>query len=340
MNASGKIPVFLLTGFLGSGKTTLLAQLLRQPQMSRTAVVINEFGEVGLDHDLVSASSESLIELETGCLCCAVRGDLALTLGDLLARRSAGSVTSFDRIVIETSGLADPAPILQLLMTDAALAARLRMAGVVTTTDCCIGLDTLEREPQAQRQVAVAGTLVLTKSDICPPALELLQRLSDLNRSARLISVVGGIADVDDILRDEGEGPGSSEAAISRWLGMGAGDGRAADATGHDSAIAFHAVVLDRPVHAVTATLLLETLAEHHGRDLLRFKAILDLVESPERPAVLHGVQHVFHPVTFLDAWPSADRRSRIAVIGRGLSRAWIAALVTALEAEVRDAVL
>ncbi|MEZ5853089.1 MAG: GTP-binding protein [Hyphomicrobiaceae bacterium] len=332
--------MFLLTGFLGSGKTTLLAHLLRQPQMSRTAVIINEFGAVGLDHELVTASSESLIELETGCLCCAVRGDLALTLGDLLARRATASVTAFERIVIETSGLADPAPILQLLMSDAMLAGRLRMAGVVTTVDCCIGLETLAREPQAERQVAVADTLVLTKSDMCLVTEALARKLADLNASARVMTTILGAADANDVLREEADVPGASDVAHSRWLGMGIGEGPASDALPHDGAIAFHGIVLDRPLHAITATLLLETLAEHHGRDLLRFKAILDLVESPDRPAVLHGVQHVFHPVTFLEAWPSADRRSRIAVIGRGLSRGWIMALVAALESEVANAVL
>ena len=160
------IPVVVLTGFLGSGKTTLLGRLLRHPQFARTAVIINEFGEVGLDHDLVETSEESFVTLQTGCLCCAVRGDLVLTLEDILRRRDAGAVTPFERVVIETSGLADPAPILHALMTDSGLAQRLALAGVVATVDAVNGLATLARQPESVKQVAVADRLLLTKTDL------------------------------------------------------------------------------------------------------------------------------------------------------------------------------
>ena len=160
------IPVSVLTGFLGSGKTTLLARLLRTPQFARTAVIVNEFGEVGLDHDLIETSEESFVELQTGCLCCTIRGDLVLTLEDLLARRDTGAVAPFDRIVIETSGLADPAPILHALMGDGGLARRLTLAGVVTTVDALNGLGTLARQPESVKQVAVADRLLVTKTDL------------------------------------------------------------------------------------------------------------------------------------------------------------------------------
>src|SRR4051812_12812397 len=160
------IPVSVLTGFLGSGKTTLLRHLLRQPEFARTAVIINEFGEIGLDHELVESSEDSFITLQTGCLCCKVRSDLVATLDDMLRRRDEGTVTPFERIMIETSGLADPAPILQTLMTDASVSGRLMLGSVVTTVDAVNGADTLDREAISAKQVAVADRLIVTKSDL------------------------------------------------------------------------------------------------------------------------------------------------------------------------------
>ena len=186
------IPVSVLTGFLGSGKTTLLARLLRSPQLARTAVIVNEFGEVGLDHDLIETSEESFVELQTGCLCCTIRGDLVLTLEDLLARRDAGSVSPFERIVIETSGLADPAPILHALMGDAEISRRLTLAGVVTTVDAVNGLATLARQPESIKQVAVADRLILTKTDLADRADVdgLITRLAAINASAVVLQGV------------------------------------------------------------------------------------------------------------------------------------------------------
>ena len=196
------IETLVLTGFLGSGKTTLLGRLLRHPAFSKTAVIINEFGEIGLDHELIEASADSLIELQTGCLCCKIRNDLAATLHDLLRRRDQGSVTAFTRIVIETSGLADPAPILQTLMTDAGLACRLALGGVVTTVDAVTGAATLIREDISVKQVALADRLVLTKTDLVgPPAdraaapPDLIGRLRSLNATAPLLQACHGEVD-------------------------------------------------------------------------------------------------------------------------------------------------
>jgi G3E family GTPase len=350
------IPVTVLTGFLGSGKTTLLAALLRSPALARTAVIINEFGEVGLDHDLVAASDESFVTLQTGCLCCSIRGDLVLTLQDLLARRVDGTVMPFERIVIETSGLADPAPILQALMTDATLAEQLVLAGVVTTVDALTGMATLDRQPEAVKQAAVADRLILTKTDLGDEQVaSLLQRLRALNPAAPVIMAVQGAVDPADVLRDRDLydlGDKSDEAQA--WLTV-AGEGHSAhgenehshDYSGHDSSghdpnrhdasISCFAIVREKPFPAVALTLLLEILAEHCGADLLRMKGILQIAESPEKPAVVHGVQHVFHPPVWLEAWPSADRRSRLVFIGRNLSRRWIEAVIAAIEAEVAD---
>ncbi len=328
------IPVAVLTGFLGSGKTTLLGHLLRHPDFARTAVIINEFGEVGLDHDLVEASEESFIELQTGCLCCAVRGDLALTLEDLLRRRDAGTVTPFERVAIETSGLADPAPILHTLMSDAGLARRLALAGVVATVDTINGLATLERYPQSVKQVALADRLILTKGDLAQgQGADLTARLAALNPTAKRLQASFGAVDPAHLF--DMAHPASLRARdLPAWLGL---DGHDAPAADHHPQISCFAILRDAPVKAVALTLFLEALAEHCGADLLRLKGILNIAENPDRPAVIHGVQHVFHPPVWLDRWPSRDRRSRLVCIGRDIQQVWLEALIHAIEAEVAE---
>jgi G3E family GTPase len=328
------IPVAVLTGFLGSGKTTLLGRLLRHPDFARTAVIINEFGEVGLDHELVEASEESFVELRTGCLCCAVRGDLALTLEDLLRRRDAGTVTRFERVAIETSGLADPAPILHTLMSDAGLARRLALAGVVATVDTVTGLATLERYPQSVKQVALADRLILTKTDLAnAQCAELAARLTALNPTAKRLQASFGEVDPARLF-DMGYPASLRARDLPAWLGL---DGHSAPAAGHHEQISCFAILRNEPFKAITLTLVLEALAEHCGSDLLRLKGIVNIAENPDRPAVIHGVQHVFHPPVWLDGWPSRDRRSRLVCIGRDIRQAWIEALINAIEAEVAE---
>ena len=212
------IPVSVLTGFLGSGKTTILGHLLRRPEFARTAVIINEFGEIGLDHDLVEASEDSLIELTTGCLCCKVRTDLADTLHDLLRRRDDGSCTPFDRIVIETSGLADPAPILQTLMTDAALAERLVLGSVATTVDAVNGAATLAHEDVSQKQVAVADRIVLTKLDMAAANSTLLARLKSLNSSAPVLTADHGRITARELFARDLYDPSTKSIGVHDWL--------------------------------------------------------------------------------------------------------------------------
>jgi G3E family GTPase len=328
------IPVCVLTGFLGSGKTTLLGRLLKSPEFARTAVIINEFGEIGLDHDLIETSDESFVTLRTGCLCCTIRGDLVLTLADILRRRDEGTVTPFDRVVIETSGLADPAPILHAVMSDDALAERLVLAGVVTTVDAVHGADTLERQPESVKQVAVADRLVLTKTDLVaenPAALA--DRLAALNPSAPVLPASFGDIDPARLfdariwdpskLAEPAEGPHRHHGVHDR--------------NRHDERIACFALIREEPIPAVALTLFLEVLAEHCGADLLRLKGIVAIAESPERPAVIHGVQHMFHAPAFLDRWPSDDRHSRLVFIARDLPRQFAEALLDAIEAEVRE---
>ena len=332
------IPISILTGYLGSGKTTLLARLLQAPAFARTAVIINEFGEIGLDHDLVAASSESLIELTTGCLCCAVRGDLANTLAELLAGRDAGTVPPFERICIETSGLADPAPILQLLMTDKGLCSRLALSGVVTTVDAVNGLATLDREPEAAKQAAVADRLLVTKGDLADgvPA-ELLLRLRSLNPSAPIEESRFGDFEPARLFDTGLYDPAGKVLDVARWLGTS--QEASATAEPHLQGITSFTILRQQPLRAVALTLFLETLAEHCGRDLLRMKGLLEIAEWPDRPAVIHGVQHVFHPPQFLERWPSGDRRSRIVFIVRGIPQGWVESLLAAIEEEVAEVV-
>jgi len=327
------IEALVLTGFLGSGKTTLLGHLLRQPGFSRTAVIINEFGEIGLDHDLIEASEESIIELQTGCLCCKIRNDLATTLHEMLRRRDEGSITPFTRVVIETSGLADPAPILQTLMTDSMIAGRIVLAGVVTTVDAVNGAETLDREEISVKQAAVADRLVLTKTDLAgPKQLSFMQRLRALNATAPVLAARRGEIDPASLFGGRLYDPLTRCLDVRSWLG--------AQAVSHGHASQRHdvdtyAIVREDPIRAVALTLFLEALCEHCGADILRLKGIVNILESADRPAVIHGVQHVFHPPSWLARWPSDDRRSRIVFITRGVPRSWVEALLEALDAEV-----
>jgi G3E family GTPase len=325
------IGVLVLTGFLGSGKTTLLRRLLAAPQFSRTAVIINEFGEIGLDHELVEASTDHFIALTTGCLCCKLRSDLVETLEEMLRRREEGTVPRFTRVVIETSGLADPAPILQTLMIDANLAGRLEFNGLITTVDALNGADTLEREAISVKQVALADRLILTKSDLAESgSAPLRARLLGLNRVAPLHTADHGCVDPGVFAID-------SSNTNAKWARELLPD-RSDLHHGHDCEIQTCAIVRDQPIHAVTLSLFLEALAEHCGADMLRLKGIVHIAESPGRPAVIHGVQHVFHPLEWLPRWPSEDRRSRIVVIGRHIPGRWIELLLTGIEAEVQEA--
>ena len=330
MTAEPAIPVSVLTGFLGSGKTTLLSHLLRQPELSRAAVIINEFGEIGLDHELVETSDDTVIALTTGCLCCKVRSDLTQTLHDLLRRRDAGALPQeFDHIVIETSGLADPAPILHALMTDPSLAERVTLGSVVTTVDAVAGEVTLEREAVSRKQVAVADRVVLSKLDLTSDdAAALLRRVAALNPGAPILRAVSGRIEAADLF-----GTSNARPEIDAWLGHAPAHGH----EHHDDEIKAFTIVRAAPIRAVALTLFLETLAQHCGADLMRLKGILNIAEHPERPVVIHGVQHVFHAPAWLDRWPSDDRTSRMVFISRRIPQRWVEVLLDAVGAEVES---
>jgi len=323
------LPVSIVTGFLGSGKTTLIGRILRDPAFARTAVIVNEFGEIGLDHELIASSDETLLALTTGCLCCAVRSDLVATLLDLERRRTAGEI-AYDRVLIETSGLADPAPILQALMTDPDLTRSHTLDTLLTLADALLGEATLDRHPEARRQAAFADVLAISKTDLAGDPAPLRGRLAALNPGARVLHSAALtpaelFAAADPQVRAERVRAALPDAA-SPFLRAQHSDG-------------VQSFVLQRhqPVPALALTLLLQTLVEHCGNRLLRVKGLLDIEEMPGQPALIQGVQHVFSPPDFLPRWPSADRSTRLVFIARGVPRHFPARLLAAIEEEVRD---
>jgi G3E family GTPase len=301
--------------------------------MGRAAVVINEFGEIGLDHELVEAGDETTIALSTGCLCCKVTSDLAVTLGDLAARRAAGEIACFEHVVIETSGLADPAPILHALMVDPGLSEIYAVANVVTTADAVTGSTTLERHPESVKQAALADTIVLTKTDV-PEAQSaaILERLSAMNPRAALLPVVRGDIEPSTLFGTRARGHGGLEHGLA-YRSLAAHVGHE-----HSSGITSFSLTHDEPLHGATLALFLSGLAENCGSDLLRMKGIVCLSEEANRPAVIHGVQHVYAAPEWLDRWPSDDRTTRMVFIGRSVREQWVCDLLEMLEREVIDA--
>ncbi|MBS0540220.1 MAG: GTP-binding protein [Proteobacteria bacterium] len=359
--AEERIPVTVLTGFLGSGKTTLLNKLLRRPELADTAVIINEFGEIGLDHLLVEKSDdEGMVTLNSGCLCCTVRGDLVRTMSELFLKRSRGEVSSFKRMVVETTGLADPAPILHTLMTDPLLASRYRLDGVVTTVDGVNGANTLDNHEEAIKQAAVADRLLLTKVDIAdaPKLADLKHRLQHLNPGATAISITAGDIEPNRILNAGLYNPESKTADVKKWLqaeayegshdhghhhhhghghddhghghkhdhdhGHGHGEQDPHDVNRHDDRIRSFCMTFDEPMSWSTVAAAFDALVTYRGPDLLRMKGILN-VKDTDKPVVIHGVQHVFHPPATLEAWPEGDdRKSRVVFITRDIGESTI----------------
>jgi G3E family GTPase len=346
-NSSSLIPVTVLTGFLGSGKTTVLNRLLRRIELAATAVIINEFGEVGLDHLLVERASEDFVVLNSGCLCCTLRGDLITTLRDLFLRRVRGEIPEFQRVVIETTGLADPAPVLHTLMTDPLVAARYRLDGVVATVDAVNGMSTLDSHAEAVKQAAVADRILLTKQDLASSdqVAAVTARLRALNAGTPILPVADGAVDPEAIFNVGMYDPATKSAEVQRWLrdeayaeehahghghdhAHGAEDdhdpGHGADhldVNRHDDRIHTFCIVRDAPVLWDSFAAWLDIMAAMRGDDLLRVKGIVNIVDRPGRPVVVHGVQHLFHPPVLLEAWPSEDHRTRLVFIVRDIER-------------------
>lgn len=340
---SERIPVSILTGFLGAGKSTLLNRLLRDPAMKDTAVIINEFGEVGIDHLLVESSGDAMVELSNGCLCCTVRGELTDTLVSLREGLAAGRIKALARVVIETTGLADPAPVIQSIIGATDISRDYSIDGVITLVDAVNGLSTLDHHEEARRQAAMADRLVLTKKTLADPAATaaLETRLRALNPLAEIVD-----GDSEDVARYATLSfglydPATKIADVSRWLHDDQPHDHhdhAHDHHGHDhhhhhhdGAIKSFSIIHDRPIEPAAIGMFVDLLRSAHAEKLLRMKAVVQLADDPDRPLVLHGVQSVFHQPERLARWPDpSDRRTRMVLITRDLPADFVQSLFDA----------
>lgn len=335
-----RIPVSIITGFLGSGKTTLLNRLLQHPAMANAAVIINEFGEIGLDHLLIATPSENTVLLSSGCLCCTVRGDLVKTLGDLYIKRRDSVIPPFNQVVVETTGLADPVPIIQTVVTDPELAPLFRLDGVVTLVDGVNGERQLDEHEESVKQAAVADRLLITKTDLAPAAVidGLCRRLARVNPGAQIFPVAHGEIAPQELF-GSGLHDAAPDAAIARWLREDAYAGAEArahhhehptlDVNRHDDHIRAFCIYHERPVSATGLTVWLNTLAALRGANLLRVKGLLNV---DGQPVAVHAVQTLIHEPAQLAAWPDEDRRSRLVFITRDMERAEVERTLAALD--------
>ncbi|MFA6266811.1 MAG: GTP-binding protein [Pseudolabrys sp.] len=341
------IPLSLLTGFLGAGKTTLLNRLLKDEALANTAVIINEFGDVGLDHLLVDYIDDNTVLLQSGCLCCTMRGDLVDALEKLLRDLDNGRA-KFSRVLLETTGLADPAPVLHTAMVHPYLVKRFRLDGVITVVDAVNGDKTLNDHAEAVKQVAVADRIVLSKTDIANPVgtQALIERLKSLNPAATILDAAQGEATAGRLLNCGLYDPSRKIPDVARWLAAEAYEADHTqghehghehghhhhhhDTNRHDEHIGSFVLRTDRPIPAGTLDMFLELLLATHGTQILRLKGIVKLAEHPETPVVVHGVQHVLHPPARLPQWPDADHSTRLVFITRDLPQRTVSDLFDA----------
>ena len=347
-----KFPVSLITGFLGSGKTTVINHLLAAPEMARTAVLVNEFGQISIDGDLIARSDETVVELKNGCVCCSLNQDLGETLHDFLRKRRSGEMPLFEKILIETTGLANAGPIARVIMEDPLIRDDFVLDRIVTTVDSVHGVTNLNLHAESVEQVAVADRLILTKLDRVeteefPENLSTLRaRLRNLNPSAPLIEGKRGVVDVTALFDIDPTGEMVRFADPSRWASASrtpahhhsAGENRdgavGIDVHRHDHHIGSFCIVRDRPVPPGLLENFLAALAEEAGPNLLRVKGLVNVAGHPETPAVVQGVQQVFDDTAWLPEWPSGDRRTRLVFIGWMLDEGGIRRMLDEAEVE------
>jgi G3E family GTPase len=350
-----RIPVTLVTGFLGSGKTTLINAALRSPELAKTLVVVNEFGEVGIDHQLFASSSDSVVVLENGCLCCTVRSDLVGTLNALYHSRQAGEIPTFDNVVIETSGLAEPGAVLQAFLSEPTLDGLYRVASVLTLVDAVNWAGTSEAHEESVRQVALADQIRITKLDMVNgdrtnSSSRLRLELRQINPSAEIGEVGWSSADIARLLKSPGFDTANPEADPRPWLRVDAysHDSQGSDACGHDReghnhdhghasrlegrGIENFVLTRENPLTREELQFLLDGIAQNLGAGLLRVKGLVNIAEEPGRPAVIQGAQHLLHTMTWLDRWPNEDRRTRIVFITQGIQREGLRDIIELLD--------
>ena len=326
MNQITQIPVTVITGFLGSGKTTLLSSILKKKELQKTAVIINEFGEIGLDHALIEHTDENIVELQSGCICCTIQGDLNKTLIDLFDKMMNGKVSSFNRILIETTGLANPVPIIHTLMSSIELIRIYSLDGVITVVDSINGEKTLDLHEESLKQLALAEKIILSKTDIVDKdeIKSLVYRIKEINPVSQIIFSKFGNIPLEEIFGLGAYDPYKKSADVKNWLAAEKYKDKKHhhhhDVNRHNENIRAFSMMSENPVNMIAFSFFRDMITAALGANLLRMKGIVNIA-GEERPAVIHGVQHIFHPVQWLETWPDNDRRTKLVFITQNIKK-------------------
>ena len=326
MNQINQIPVTVITGFLGSGKTTLLSSILKKKEMQKTAVIINEFGEIGLDHALIEHTDENIVELQSGCICCTIQGDLNKTLIDLFDKMMNGKVSSFNRILIETTGLANPVPIIHTLMSSIELIRIYSLDGVITVVDSINGEKTLDLHEESLKQLALAEKIILSKTDIVDKdeIKSLVYRIKEINPVSQIIFSKFGNIPLEEIFGLGAYDPYKKSEDVKKWLAAEKYKDKKhhhhQDVNRHNENIRAFSMMSENPVNMIAFSFFRDMITAALGANLLRMKGIVNIA-GEERPAVIHGVQHIFHPVQWLETWPDNDRRTKLVFITQNIKK-------------------
>ena len=326
MNQINQIPVTVITGFLGSGKTTLLSSILKKKEMQKTAVIINEFGEIGLDHALIEHTDENIVELQSGCICCTIQGDLNKTLIDLFDKMMNGKVSSFNRVLIETTGLANPVPIIHTLMSSIELIRIYSLDGVITVVDSVNGEKTLDLHEESLKQLALAEKIILSKTDIVDKdeINSLIYRIKEINPVSQIVFSKFGNIPLEEIFGLGAYDPYKKSEDVKKWLAAEKYKDKKHhhhhDVNRHNENIRAFSMMSENPVNMIAFSFFRDMITAALGANLLRMKGIINIA-GEERPAVIHGVQHIFHPVQWLETWPDNDRRTKLVFITQNIKK-------------------